>query len=84
MSLSTDGSVSRLVPLPIPAAHWGLVAPLFFHSVAYVAHADGMNVECIAEYKTDLESHPASLSCAEDGWVSAKVLRQGNIPYIPT
>lgn len=54
MSLSAEGSVSRLVPLPIPAAHWVLLAPLFIHSVFYVAHADGMNVECIAECKTDL------------------------------
>lgn len=54
MSLSTEGSMSRLVPPLIPAAHWVLLALLFFHSIAYVAHADGMNVECIAECKTDL------------------------------
>lgn len=29
------------------------------------------------------ENHPGSLSWAENGWVSAKVLRQENIQYIP-
>lgn len=47
-------------PTAHPAAHWVLLATLFLHSIAQVAHADGMNVECVAENKTALVllTHP--------------------------